>query len=93
MTLATMSPEISSGSVQSAGVLTRLRNGVHRRVCMLDARLRTVAAEPEKGAVTAEYAVVIVAAAAFAVVLLTIVKSDQIKQLLLKLIQNALKVG
>lgn len=37
-----------------------------RGICLLDARLRTLSAEPEEGATTAEYAVVLVAATGFA---------------------------
>ena len=50
-------------------------------------------AKPEKGAVTAEYAVVLVAATAFAAVLIAIVKSDVVKTLLTGLIKKALSVG
>ena len=65
----------------------------NKAVCLLDARMRLLTAEPEKGAVTAEYAVVLVAATAFAAVLIAIVKSDVVKTLLTGLIKKALSVG
>ena len=59
----------------------------------MDARIRTLVAEPEEGAATAEYAVVLVAATGFAAVLVAILKSDAIKTLLTNIIKQALKVG
>lgn len=50
-------------------------------------------AEPEEGAATAEYAVVLIAATGFAALLVTILKSDAIKTLLTNLIKKALNVG
>ena len=58
------------------------------RLCLMDARIRTLMAEPEEGAATAEYAVVLVAAT-----LVAILKSDAIKTLLTNIIKQALKVG
>ena len=55
------------------------------RLCLMDARIRTLMAEPEEGAATAEYAVVLVAATGFA--------ADAIKTLLTNIIKQALKVG
>ena len=49
------------------------------RLCLMDARIRALMAEPEEGAATAEYAVVLVA--------------DAIKTLLTNIIKQALKVG
>lgn len=46
----------------------------------------------DKGATTAEYAIVILAATAFAGVLLVILKSDTVKQLLLGIIKKALSI-
>ena len=54
-----------------------------RGICLLDARLRTLSAEPEEGATTAEYAVVLVA----------ILKSDAIKTLLTNIVKKSLSVG
>lgn len=63
------------------------------RLCLMDARIRTLMAEPEEDAATAEYAVVLVAATGFAAVLVAILKSDAIKTLLTNIIKQALKVG
>ncbi|NMM93333.1 DUF4244 domain-containing protein [Bifidobacterium oedipodis] len=73
--------------------MLELTDAARRRLCMMDARVRTLMAEPEEGAATAEYAVVLVAATGFAAVLATIVKSDAIKTLLTNLIKKALNVG
>ena len=64
-----------------------------KAVCLLDARMRTLTVEPEEGAATAEYAVVLVAATGFAAVLVGIMKSDAIKTLLTNIIKKALSVG
>ena len=89
----------------SSGMMARMgrklgaaRDRANRTACLLDARMRTLAsmqpsAESEKGAVTAEYAVVLVAATAFAAVLVAIVKSDAVRTLLTNIIQKALSVG
>lgn len=44
----------------------------------------------ESGAATAEYAIATLAAVAFAGLLLAILKSDQVKEMLFNLIENAL---
>lgn len=44
----------------------------------------------DRGAVTAEYAVVILAAVAFAGLLVAILRSDEVRTMLLQLVQNAL---
>lgn len=49
--------------------------------------------QSDRGAVTAEYAVVIIAATAFAAVLIAIVKSDAVRTALTELIKRALHVG
>lgn len=72
--------------------LCAAKERANKAVCLL-ARMRLLTAEPEKGAVTAEYAVVLVAATAFAAVLIAIVKSDVVKTLLTGLIKKALSVG
>lgn len=83
-----------------AGLLLHARQSVsdlleqgRRELYRVDARIRTLAAEPEEGAATAEYAVVLVAATGFAAVLVTILKSDAIKTLLTNIIKKALNVG
>ena len=95
-----MSAVIPINGDGGVGVLARARTRVGRmreqtlgKLCMLDARMRTLAAEPEEGAATAEYAVVLVAATGFAAVLVGIMKSDAIKTLLTNIIKKALSVG
>ena len=67
--------------------LCAAKERANKAVCLLDARMRLLTAEPEKGAV------VLVAATAFAAVLIAIVKSDVVKTLLTGLIKKALSVG
>ncbi len=53
-----------------------------------------MSAEPEEGATTAEYAVVLVAATGFAAVLVVaLLKSDTIKTLLTNIVKKSLSVG
>ncbi|WP_236630920.1 DUF4244 domain-containing protein [Bifidobacterium aemilianum] len=75
-----------------AGTVNRTVEGIKCKACVLDARLRTMAAEPESGAATAEYAVVLVAATGFAAVLVALLKSDMAKKLLSDMISKAMKV-
>ncbi|WEV42766.1 DUF4244 domain-containing protein [Bifidobacterium sp. ESL0682] len=65
---------------------------VKGQICLLDARVRTALAEPDEGAATAEYAVVLVAATGFAAVLVALLKSGAVKSLLQALVNKALKV-
>ena len=44
----------------------------------------------ERGAVTAEYAVVILAGVAFAGLLVAVIRSEEIRKILVDLVQNAL---
>lgn len=89
----------SPGLVERVGrSVNAVREKANRKACMLDARMRTLSVpslsgEPEKGAVTAEYAVVLVAATAFAAVLVAIMKSDVVKTLLTNIIKKALSLG
>ena len=53
-------------------LLHAMRERAGKAVCLLDARMRTLTVEPEEGAATAEYAVVLVAATGFAAVLVGI---------------------
>lgn len=69
--------------------LYAMRERADKAICLLDA----LTAEPEEGAATAEYAVVLVAATGFAAVLVGIMKSDAIKTLLTNIIKKALSVG
>lgn len=71
--------------------MARWNDAIQRRICLLDARIRTCTAEPEEGAATAEYAVVLVAATGFAVVLGAILRSGAIKSALTEIIQSALQ--
>lgn len=73
-------------------LLHAMRERAGKAVCLL-ARMRTLTVEPEEGAATAEYAVVLVAATGFAAVLVGIMKSDAIKTLLTNIIKKALSVG
>ncbi|RGE19418.1 DUF4244 domain-containing protein [Leucobacter sp. wl10] len=56
------------------------------------ARIRELL-EDERGAVTAEYAIVIMAAVAFAGLLVAIMRSDEIRAMLVQLVENALGTG
>ena len=47
----------------------------------------------ERGAVTAEYAIVIMAAVAFAGLLVAIMRSSEVRAMLVELVENALNVG
>lgn len=71
----------------------RVRNRIRGQLCMFDARLRTVASKPEEGAATAEYAVVLVAATGFAALLVTIMKSETVRKMLLDIVKQALSIG
>ncbi|WP_338120947.1 DUF4244 domain-containing protein [Bifidobacterium boum] len=62
------------------------------RSCMIDARIRLMAMEPEKGAATAEYAMVLVAACGFAAVLFAVIKSDLVRTLVINLIKGAMEL-
>lgn len=59
----------------------------------LESRWRSLMAQPEEGAATAEYAVVLVAATGFAAVLMAVLKSDAVKTLLTNIVKKALNVG
>ena len=61
-------------------------------VCRLGVTVRLLLAEPEKGAVTAEYAVVLVAATGFAALLVALMESDAVKALLMNIVKKALNV-
>ena len=51
-----------------------------------------MAMEPEKGAATAEYAMVLVAACGFAAVLFAVIKSDLVRTLVINLIKGAMEL-
>ncbi|MFW0180829.1 DUF4244 domain-containing protein [Rothia sp. CCM 9417] len=48
---------------------------------------------PEAGATTAEYGIVMLAAVGFAGLLVVILKSDEVRQMLLNIVQTALSTG
>lgn len=50
--------------------LYAMRERADKAICLLDARMRTLTAEPEEGAATAEYAVVLPCVAAVAILVL-----------------------
>ena len=58
----------------------------------LEARWRALMSQPEEGAATAEYAVVLVAATGFAAVLVALMISDTVKTLLTNIVKKALNV-
>lgn len=49
--------------------------------------------DPEAGATTAEYGIVMLAAVGFAGLLVVILKSDEVRELLLGIVRNALSTG
>lgn len=68
----------------------RISQAMDSGVRALHVRLSVVLARPESGAITAEYAVIMVAAATLAGVLLAIVKSPSTRTLLMGLVKKAL---
>ena len=70
---------------------------IEETMIAIDGRTGPIAAmtrtEPEEGATTAEYAVVLVAATGFAAVLVALLKSDTIKTLLTNIVKKSLSVG
>lgn len=55
-----------------------------------EARLRSLPIREDRGAVTAEYVIVVMAGVAFAGLLVAILRSSEIRQTLIDLVQNAL---
>nr|WP_238548603.1 DUF4244 domain-containing protein [Bifidobacterium gallicum] len=56
-------------------------------------RMAAVMVEPERGAATAEYAVVLVAATGFAALLVALLKSGTVQSLLEGIVQRALTIS
>lgn len=83
----------TSNDLNNDSCWQRFRGRLQRTVIMLDARARTLHAEPEAGAATAEYAVVLVAATGFAAVLVALLKSDTVRTLLTDIVNRALNVS
>lgn len=82
------------------GMLARASAAIRHRAVMADAwartlddRIRQVAQDRESGLATAEYAVVMIGATAFAGVLVAILKSGTVKTLLTNIVKNALSVA
>lgn len=73
----------------SVRLATRVQGSAWRMV----ERLASSAHKCDEGAVTAEYAVVLIAATAFAGILIAIVKSDVVRSALTDIINKALHVG
>ncbi|ACQ78884.1 hypothetical protein Bcav_0622 [Beutenbergia cavernae DSM 12333] len=77
-------------------VLTRAAEGpvaaLGRVVAMGRARRRLVVASAEAGMATAEYAIATLAAVAFAGLLLVILRSGEVREMLLSIIRDALSV-
>ena len=65
----------------------------HRLINPLRARWARLRQARESGMATAEYAIATVAAAGFAGLLIVILKSDEVRQTLLGIIQSALQIG
>ncbi|NMM96782.1 hypothetical protein G1C98_1518 [Bifidobacterium sp. DSM 109960] len=81
------------GAVDEVSRASRMRDGIYAKLCLMDAKARLRAIEPEEGAATAEYAVVLVAATGFAALLVTIMKSDTVRKMLLDIVKQALSMG
>ena len=75
--------------LQAESITDRMR----RAMCLLDARAKLVAREPEAGLATAEYAVVMIAATGFAGLLVAILKSSAVRTMLTNLVKTALSVA
>ena len=90
----------ASNTGKSAGFANRaerhistVREGIYGKLCLMDAKARLGRIEPEEGAATAEYAVVLVAATGFAALLVTIMKSETVRKMLLDIVKQALSMG
>lgn len=59
----------------------------------IEGELVNISVDPEAGAATAEYGIVMLAAVGFAGLLVVILKSDEVRQLLMGIVQNALSTG
>ena len=82
------------------GLIARTGTAIRQRAVMADAwartledRIKQVAQDRESGLATAEYAVVMIGATAFAGVLVAILKSGTVKTLLTNIVKNALSVA
>ncbi|MCI1635019.1 DUF4244 domain-containing protein [Bifidobacterium sp.] len=85
------SEDTTSGRIRS--LLNDIVEKISSQCCLLDARMRTAMAEPESGMATAEYAVVLIAATGFAGLLVAILKSGDVRELLMSIVKQALNIG
>lgn len=72
--------------------ILNIRKRMLLQMCRAERHIRVLAAEPESGMATAEYAVVLIAATGFAGLLVAILKSGAVKSLLTELVNRALAV-
>ena len=84
------SPGVASRAEQR---IAQVREEVYGKLCLMDAKAQLGRIEPEEGAATAEYAVVLVAATGFAALLVTIMKSETVRKMLLDIVKQALSMG
>ncbi|BDR55349.1 hypothetical protein KIMH_14600 [Bombiscardovia apis] len=68
-------------------------NAITSAYYKFETRVQVLMSAPESGAATAEYAVVLIAATAFAGILLAVLKSGTARELLLGLVKRALSVA
>ena len=85
-------PDLTSERSESAGPQALEQSALRRSVPTRFGEVRRVLVD-EQGALTAEYAIVIMAAVAFAGVLVAIIRSEQIRKMLVDLVENALGTG
>ncbi|GAA1622774.1 DUF4244 domain-containing protein [Leucobacter chromiireducens] len=85
----TLVPERPNRAPAPPSPLRRWGRSARRSLRASAARLGT----EERGAVTAEYAIVILAAVAFAGLLVAIMQSAEIRAMLVQLVENALGAG
>lgn len=76
-----------------AGWRRRMRAASSACRAAADRRWAAVRRRAEAGMATAEYAIATLAAVAFATLLLTILRSDEVRGLLLSIVRQALSIG
>lgn len=84
---------LRKGGESVQGILDGALRQARRCLSAVYMKIRILASRPESGAATAEYAVVLIAATAFAGVLLVLLKSDTVRSLLASLLKKALTVS
>lgn len=83
-------PPLSTAGAEDRGASVSDIASVRSRVNRVGIRRVREVLRDEGGAVTAEYAIIIMAAVAFAGVLVAIIRSEQIREMLVTLVENAL---